>query len=163
MNNKGFTVVELLASFTLTMVIVVFLFEIVLELKDIYINSGLKTQVVNKNAIIANNLNTRFSENKVATANCDNSTYQCTVIYLDGTSETFTVTRQGVVINGVNINMPDDVTIDTSSIKVEAFGPDSTLTGTTNDNSYIKVSFTSQSSKLTQNIDFNYIYTYNQF
>ena len=36
MNNKGFTVVELLASFTLTMIIVVFLFEIVLELKDVY-------------------------------------------------------------------------------------------------------------------------------
>ena len=57
MNNKGFTVIELLSSFVLIMIIVVFLFEIVLELRNVYINETVKTEIVNKNAIIATALN----------------------------------------------------------------------------------------------------------
>ena len=53
LNNKGFTVVELLASFTLTMIITTLLFEVVMELKDIYISSELETGIKNENALVA--------------------------------------------------------------------------------------------------------------
>ena len=56
-NNKGFTVVELLVSVTLTVVIVLFLIEILLVLKNLYINTGIKTKLLTKQAIITENIN----------------------------------------------------------------------------------------------------------
>ncbi len=47
-NNKGFSIVELIVSFSLTMVIVVILFEIVLTMKDLYMNSVTKTELLNR-------------------------------------------------------------------------------------------------------------------
>ena len=64
-NNKAFTVVELLASFTITMIILIFLLEILLEVKNIYYENEIKTAVYNKNAIIASALNKRLSEYKI--------------------------------------------------------------------------------------------------
>ena len=39
MNNKGFTVVELIAAFSITMIISVFFFEILIEVKDIFLET----------------------------------------------------------------------------------------------------------------------------
>lgn len=47
-NNKGFSIVELLVSFVLTMVIVVILFEIIISMKDLYVESVTKTELLNK-------------------------------------------------------------------------------------------------------------------
>ena len=47
-NSKGFSIVELIVSFTLTMVVVVILFEIILAMKDLYVNSVTKTELLNK-------------------------------------------------------------------------------------------------------------------
>lgn len=46
--NRGFSLVELIVSFTLTMVIVIILFEIVVTMKDLYVNSVTKTELLNK-------------------------------------------------------------------------------------------------------------------
>lgn len=46
--NRGFSVVELIVSFTLTMVIVVVLFEIIIALKNIYENSVTKSALISK-------------------------------------------------------------------------------------------------------------------
>lgn len=46
--NRGFSLVELIVSFTLTMVIVVILFEIVVTMKNLYVNSVTKTELLNK-------------------------------------------------------------------------------------------------------------------
>ena len=52
MNNKGFTVVELIASFALTMVIAVFLFEVLIEVKDVFADTNIKTAIKQKSSII---------------------------------------------------------------------------------------------------------------
>lgn len=46
--NRGFSLVELIVSFTLTMVIVIILFEIVVTMKNLYVNSVTKTELLNK-------------------------------------------------------------------------------------------------------------------
>lgn len=56
MNNKGFTVVELIASFALVMVISVFLFEVLIDVKDIYVETTLKTSIQEKMGIISKNI-----------------------------------------------------------------------------------------------------------
>lgn len=45
-NNKGFSILELMVSFTLTMVIVVVLFEIIIFLKNLYEESVTKSQLI---------------------------------------------------------------------------------------------------------------------
>lgn len=52
--NKGFSIVELIVSFTLTMIIVVILFEIIISLKNIYENSVTKSELISKQNILTN-------------------------------------------------------------------------------------------------------------
>ncbi len=84
--KKGFTVVELIVSFSLTMVIVVFLFQIVISLKNIYTASLLKTELINKQAIISDKINTSFNQKTInRVTKC--GSYCLKFIYSDNTSE----------------------------------------------------------------------------
>ncbi len=73
MNNKAFTVVELLASFTITMIILIFLLEILLEVKNIYYSNEIKTAVYNKNAIAASAINKRLNQYYIVNVLTDES------------------------------------------------------------------------------------------
>ena len=57
MNKKGFTVVELIVSITLTFVIVSLLFQVLLALRDVYVSSGVRTQLLNKQTLMSSKLN----------------------------------------------------------------------------------------------------------
>lgn len=83
LNNKGFTVIELLASFALTMLIVVLLFEVVIELKDVFVETSLKTAIQNRSAIVSKNINNLFTE--------------------DGTSDVYCTDEQTCIINGKTV------------------------------------------------------------
>ncbi|MEG2322247.1 MAG: hypothetical protein RSB71_02040 [Bacilli bacterium] len=65
MKKNGFTVVELIVSFALTATVAVILLQIVIGLKNMYINSGLKTQLLNKQALISDKINSSFLDKKV--------------------------------------------------------------------------------------------------
>lgn len=70
-NNKGFSLVELIVSFTLTMVVVVILFEIIVTMKNLYVNSVTKTELLNKQ-----NLFTDYIYSDINTLGL-NSVYVC--------------------------------------------------------------------------------------
>ncbi len=156
-NQKGFTVIELLASFTLTMIIVVFLFEIVLELKDVYVNNSLKTRVIDKNALIATNINTKLSKKYISAASCASN--RCTVTYLDGSSDQITVEPDGVTIGTKQkIAMPEGAEIENailtaSTVTLVAADPNV-------DNSYLQISYIVTGGNLNEDVSFNYVYTY---
>lgn len=50
--NKGFSIIELIVSFALTMIIVVILFEIIISLKNVYENSVTKSALVSRQNIL---------------------------------------------------------------------------------------------------------------
>lgn len=50
--NKGFSIIELIVSFSLTMIIVVILFEIIISLKNVYENSVTKSALISKQNIL---------------------------------------------------------------------------------------------------------------
>lgn len=52
-NKNGFTIVELLVSLSLTIVVVIVLFEIIILLKDLFQVANVKTELLNKKSIIA--------------------------------------------------------------------------------------------------------------
>ena len=84
--KKGFTVVELIVSFSLTMVIVVFLFQIVISLKNMYTANSLKTELLNKQAIISDKINNSFNKKTITNVTKCGS-YCLNFIYSDNSSE----------------------------------------------------------------------------
>lgn len=108
-NNKGFTVVELIASFALTMVITVFLFEVLIEVKDIFADTSVKTAIQQKGSIISKNI-----RNVIPT---DDASIRCTntpdlgSCDINGQNVQIDKANNRVVVNGQNFNMPDSVSI----------------------------------------------------
>ena len=133
MNNKGFTVVELLASFTLTMVITVFLFEIVMELKNVYTSSAIESEVKNTNALIARALNECVLEKGLDEAKASGTTNQATGIDI-------------IDICGQKFSMPEDTKVESfSEAKVNAvFG-------------YYGISYVVTSTELDEDIPFSVV------
>ena len=61
MNKKGFTIVELIASFALISLVVGLLFEVLFILKNLYTDSGVKTELLIKQALISEKINDELS------------------------------------------------------------------------------------------------------
>lgn len=84
--KKGFTVVELIVSFSLVMVIAIFLFQIVIGIKNLYTNSGLKTELLNKQSLISYEINKKFIEKDInQVLKC--GSYCLDFVYSDGSKD----------------------------------------------------------------------------
>lgn len=84
--KKGFTVVELIVSFSLVMVIVIFLFQIVISMKNLYTNSDLKTELLNIQSLVSNEINKKITKNEILSLNKCGS-YCVEFVYQDNTSD----------------------------------------------------------------------------
>lgn len=60
-DNKGFTVIEIIVSFSLTMVVLLVIFQLVVMLKNVYTNEGVKTELLIKQGLIVQNIDREFS------------------------------------------------------------------------------------------------------
>lgn len=141
-NNKGFTVVELIASFALTMVITVFLFEVLIEVKDIFADTSTKTAIQQKASIISKNI-----QNNLSTVG---STVSCSGASCNINGKTLRVDQAGkkIVINSQNFNMPD-------TVNIKNYNLNSSCDGT---NCYLYVNLILSSGNLRK--DYNYDVTY---
>ena len=86
MNKRGFTVIELIVSFALTTLVVGLLFQMLLSLKEVYVASGFKSQMVNKQTLISSKINQDLNNKTLKIAlkcgdNCLN------FIFEDGTNK----------------------------------------------------------------------------
>ena len=102
MNNKGFTMVELIASFSLTSIIVVMLLQIVFSLKEIQEYSDVKTELLTKQATISNKINKELYQKELKNIeSCDDIPNYClnfiytdnsvTKLVIDKTNNTITI------------------------------------------------------------------------
>ena len=84
-NNKGLSVVELIVSFVLCILVFIFIIQVVSSVEELYLNLGIKTQLLNKQTLISEKLNNTFKENKtVLIKNCGNDCL--TFFYKNNTS-----------------------------------------------------------------------------
>ena len=145
MNNKGFTVIELIASFALTMVITVFLFEVLIEVKDIFADTITKTAIQQKASIISKNIGNMFN-NVGSTVSCSGAT--CNI-----NGKTLKVDQNGkkLAISGQNFNMPDTVSIKNYTLNNHCEG----------NNCYLYVKLTLSSGNLRKDYDYDVTYYYN--
>ncbi len=144
-NNKGFTVVELIASFALTMVIVVFLFEVLIEIKDVFIETSLKTTIQEKMGIISKNINANFDKVGYAVSCSDNT---CT---LGDNIKVIVVDNNKVTVGNQNFNLPDGVSISSYELKNEGEG---------GEYCFLKVKLNLESDNLSKQYQYNTVYYY---
>lgn len=96
MKNKGFTTIELIVSFALVSVMMILLFELVMNIKTLYLVSGIKTELLTKQALMTRKLNDDLTEYDVT------SIVNCGVDCIDITYSSGTTKRLSVdVINGI--------------------------------------------------------------
>ncbi len=143
-NNKGFTVVELIASFALTMVIVVFLFEVLIEIKDVFIETSLKTTIQEKMGVISKNIKVNLSSNSQVIS-CSNNT--CTI----SDESKIVINNNSVTINNQNFNLPDGVGISDYELNNNCEGK----------NCFLKVKFNLKSDNLNKPYEYKAVYYYN--
>lgn len=88
-NNKGFSIVELIVSFSICMAVVIVLFQIVVVLKEVYEKSEVQTSLLNKQNILVDLIYSDILEkglNNVKT--CEGNSYCATFCY-DSTCSDF--------------------------------------------------------------------------
>lgn len=109
-NNKGFSIVELIVSFSICMVVVVMLFEIVIVLKETLEKSEIKTQLYNTQNVLVEQIYDDLLEKKFESiSKCNGNCIQIT--YKDGTSKTLKYNNSTIeygdyatkVLNNTNI------------------------------------------------------------
>lgn len=84
--KNGFTVVELVVSFSLVMVIVIFLFQIIISLREMYVNNGIKSALLNKQAIMTQKIYDDFRSKTITSfTSCGDN---CITFSFDDTSTT---------------------------------------------------------------------------
>lgn len=104
MNKKGMTVVELIVSFSLTMVIVVFLIQIIINLSKIYDNNTKKTELLNSQAIISDSINTAFIRKQlVNVSDCGDDCYK--FYYKTGDTDTLKLENGILTFDNVAIKL----------------------------------------------------------
>lgn len=96
-NNKGFTIVELLVSFVLSMIIVIIMFELIINLKELYQTSGLKTEMLNKQNLMVDKIYTDLTKKRVTMINSCGT--ECIAFsFNDGSNKTLSVdSNNGIV------------------------------------------------------------------
>ncbi len=116
-NNKGFTLVELIASFSLALVIMFFLFQIVLTIRELYVSSGLKTEMLIKQANLERQIGLDLREKMLTNvASCGNDCY--TLTFSDTTSKVLKADRSNktVTYGDYQVTMLEGSTIDALSV-----------------------------------------------
>lgn len=67
MNNKGFTIIELLTAFTLSTIVMIFIFNVVFILKDLYVVNGAKSTLMVEQSLMSQEINKDFSNLNIDT------------------------------------------------------------------------------------------------
>ena len=99
MNNKGLTIVELVVSFVLSVVVSIFLLEIILILRDAYVSIGARSTLISKQSAVSDHFNKLFDDRVVIDGttcgeNCIELTFDDNrkeIIHIDTKSNTISI------------------------------------------------------------------------
>ena len=114
MNNKGFTLVELITTFVLTSIIVVILLNIVVIIKDIYVKYEIKTEMLIKQGELSSYVNDVIANGSLQSYTKVSNTE---FVFVTNTgSYTLKVENNIISFGDYRYEAGNSVTIDTSNI-----------------------------------------------
>ena len=70
LNKKGLSVVELIVSFVLCLLVFIFIIQVVTAVEELYINLGIKTELLNKQALISEKMNAKLDNETILIKSC---------------------------------------------------------------------------------------------
>ena len=126
-NNKGFTLVELITSFALASVIMIFIFNIVVILKNNYISKSVRTDLLIKQSLLSQKMNEDFTNNNVkdvVTCDSDKKCYEFTfaddtVKQLKISADDKTITYGDYTYELANSSYTSKINVSTKSITLD--------------------------------------------
>lgn len=161
MNKKGFTLLELLTSLTLTSVVCILLFQVVFVLKDIYVDDAAKTEVLIKKSNIIEEINSTFEQNSITTVRyCDNGDINCFKFSLeDGSVYELSLNRESHIVKFGDLSIKfSDSTIIYDNLDI-CYYPEIGGTNYAYD-AFLKIRIPLKDNVLEENFDANIIYQY---
>ena len=164
MNKKGFTVIELIVSFSLVMIVVVMLVQVVVLVKNLYVNAAIKTELLNKQAIMNRKVSEQFTNKDIkAAVRCGQGCL--TFIYEDDTSSNMNVKKEENTFSFID-NDTGTINYTTKLITGSSFGDidisNETINGVADgkNNSFIKINIPVKHTLVEGDFGINVVYQY---
>lgn len=158
MNNKGFTLVELITTFAVASAIALILFNVVLSIKNIYSKTNIKTNLLINQANLSNQINSKSLNNEIVDINVCNLSDHCyTITYRNGESYDLVIKDKSIAFGNYVYKLDDSSSID--NINFCKLVDSSVIDNTYNSILNIKIPI---KNKTFENRDFglNYVYLY---
>ncbi len=112
MNNKGFTVVELITTFCLSAVVILIFFNVVLMIRDVYVTSNLKTKLLINQADLSVALNSKIKPGVLESIRgCDDSDFCYEFTFKNGEIDTLIVEDNYIKFGNYVYKLDDDTQI----------------------------------------------------
>lgn len=125
MNKKGMTVVELVVAFSLSTVIALFLIQVVLFLKDTYMINGVKSELVLKQSLISDRINSLIRDNTLTgVSSCGDNCYNLEFSNIDKQILSFDSASRKVVVGDYTTTLPKGSTMGTIHFTTEKLNDD---------------------------------------
>ena len=127
-NNRGFTLIEFAVSFCLVAAISILLFQIIANMKQLYIAGDIKTSLLNRQAIMTRKIYGELNNKTVTSVNkCGDTCLRFT--YSDNTSSDFVVdnTEKTITFHGYTLSYGTGSTLGTFSVDNVTIGTNSLL------------------------------------
>ena len=118
MKKNGFTLIELITTFTLTAAIIVILTNVVLIIKDLYVKYNIKTELLIKQGDLNSYINDIITNGNLISYTANNNVY--TFVMNDNTTYILTVSSDKIIFRNNSTNdtytykVMDGATINTS-------------------------------------------------
>lgn len=120
MNKNGFTLIELITTFALSAVIVILLINIVLIIKNIYIKSSVRTELLINQSNLSHVLNTKINNHSVDSYDsCSNSHFCYIFNLIDGESIKLEIKNDSIMFGSYVYKLLDGSTVTDPNIDVE--------------------------------------------
>jgi len=123
MNNKGFTLIELVTTFAISTVIIIILMNTVLVIKNIYSNNNIKSELLTEQSNLSHLMNKRFSkDNLTSYTYCEEGIFCYEFDFLDSDVLKLVVDNDYIKFGSYVYKIGEGVTIGTPEldlIKIE--------------------------------------------
>lgn len=154
MNNKGFTVIELIVSFCLAITVSFLLFQILTGFKELYINGNIETTFETKKSNMLKLINIDLNQKGVSSvSSCGDNCI--TFTFLDLTESTLSVSDGVIKYDNYTIKPIEGSTIGNMEVLVKNF-----TTSTGHNDSILSINIPLKNKLSDKNFDIKFIYQY---